>query len=43
MITKTLKVEVRIWDSLKKCKIRKPNGDRETFSEVLERLIKEKK
>ena len=42
MKTKSIKVEVRTWIDLKQRKIKKPNGDWETFNELLARLIKEK-
>ena len=43
MKTKTIKVETRTWTSLKERKIQKPNGNWETFDELIARLLKEYK
>lgn len=43
METKTIKVEPRTWILLKERKIKKPDGEWETFAEVVERLLKEYK
>jgi len=43
MTTKTIKIECRTWTLLKERRIKKPNGDWETFGEVIRRLLNEYK
>ena len=39
---KTIRLECRTWTNLKDRKIRKPDGNWETFSETIKRLLDEK-
>lgn len=39
MITKTIKIEARTWKLLKDRKQKKPDGNWETFAELVDRLL----
>ena len=38
---KTIKLECRTWSDLRDAKIKKPDGNFETFNEVIQRLVKD--